>query len=291
MSEKKRMPRSKRVAPRERPPMILQPRDKEILQAVNAHQALLGRQLEALFFASRSTAQYRLQRLFQHEFLDRQFMAAISGGPASSPILYTLGRRGQHILLTEFGISQENIRRFPKKLSWQFIDHLIEINDIRIAVALACQLQGFTLETWLDEPIFRAKPDYVPLKGKNGKEAQKPVYPDGYFCLRVPQGKAHFFLEHDRGTEPRSKFRPQIEVYEAYTKSGLYEARFNTKSLRILIVTTSQERLLNLKEVIKRAGGDRKYWFTTFDQISAATMLTQPIWERIGGSEKVALIG
>ena len=271
--------------------MVLQARDKDLLKAVNEHQALLGRQLEALFFTSRSTAQYRLQRLFQHEFLDRQFMAAVSGGPASSPILYTLGRRGQHILLSEFGVALDHIRRFPKQLSWQFLDHLIEINDIRIAVALACQRQGFTLETWLDEPHFRANPDYVTLKDKSGKTVPKPVYPDGYFCLHVPQGKTHFFLEHDRGTEPRSKFRPQIEVYQIYTQSGGYEQRFQTRSLRILIVTTSQERLFNLKEVTQRAGGDRKYWFTIFDQITPETVLTQPIWERMESNEKVALIG
>ena len=289
-TQRKRRPRGQRVAPGERPPMVLTARDREIIQAVNDYQLLLGGQIEALFFTSRSTAQYRLSRLYHNEFLDRHFMTVVSGGPAASPILYTLGQRGQEVLLQEFQYEPEHIRRFPKTLAWRFVDHRIQINEVRVAVSLACQIKGFRLETWLDETVFRAKPEYVSLPDKHGKAAQKPVYPDAYFRLTVPQGQAHFFLELDRATEQRSKFRPQVEVYEAYTRSGLYERRFHTRSLRILIVTTTPQRLKNLKEVTRTAGGDRKYWFTTFDRIRPDTVLTEAIWERIESGESMPLI-
>ena len=292
MSEgKKPLPRARRVKPDERPPMVLTERDQALLVTVNQFQVIRGQQLERLFFSSRSTAQYRLQRLFQHEYLDRHFQSVVEGGPASSPILYSLGKRGAELLIRQHGLLDTDIRRFPKSIPAHTLDHLLEVNEVRVAVSLACQTQGYLLDTWLDESVFRAQPDYVFLRDGRGREQKKPVYPDGYFALTAPAGTAHFFLESDRGTEARSAFKPQIAVYEAYTRGGGYQARFNTRSLRILIVCPGRERLKNLKLVTQEAGGDRKYWFTTFDQISPETILTAPIWERLESEEKQALIG
>lgn len=288
---KKRLPRARRVKPDERPAMVLTDRDQAMLLAVNSFQVVRGQQLERLFFSSRSTAQYRLQRLFQHEYLDRHFQSVVEGGPASSPILYTLGKRGSEILIHQQGLLDTDIRRFPKSIPAHTLDHLLEVNEVRVAVTLACQAQGYRLDTWLDESVFRSQPDYVFLRDGRGREQKKPVYPDGYFALTAPAGTAHFFLELDRGTEARSAFKPQIAVYEAYTRGGGYQARFNTRSLRILIVCPGRERLKNLKLVTQEAGGDRKYWFTTFDQIDPATILTAPIWERLESDEKRALMG
>src|SRR5258708_25283628 len=99
MKESTRRPRHRRVVEEARPPMVLTARDREIIKAVNDHRALLQEHIQALFFQSRSTAQFRLQRLFQHEFLERHFLSVISGGPASSPAVYTLGKRGAQVLV------------------------------------------------------------------------------------------------------------------------------------------------------------------------------------------------
>ena len=136
----------------------------------------------------------------------------------------------------------------------------------------------------------RADPDYVKLIDSKGRTRKKPVLPDGYFRLVVPQGTAHFFLEVDRGTEPHSRFRPQVEVYEAYTASGQYQARYSKRSLRILVVTTAEGRLANLKKTVEKAGGDRKYWFTTFEQVTPETVLTGPIWQQLDGETAQVLI-
>ncbi|MBZ0285214.1 MAG: replication-relaxation family protein [Anaerolineae bacterium] len=286
-----RLPRHRRVQPEVRPPMKLTERDVEIISAVNDYRALLGSQLEALFFTSRSTCQYRLSRLFQHEFLERHFLTVVSGGPGSSPTVYTLGKRGAQVLIDTLGYEQSALR-LPKKagFAWGFLEHLLKINDVRLAVTLACRANGWELETWWDEPIFRSNPDHVTLTDKRGTSRQKPVLPDGYFCLTVPHGKARFFLEVDRGTELHSAFKPQVQVYEAYTASGQYQARYQAKSLRVLIVTTTPRRLTNLKAVTKKAGGDRKYWFTTFAQLTPETVLTTPIWQSLEGNTLYPLI-
>ncbi|MBI1258520.1 MAG: hypothetical protein GC204_13715, partial [Chloroflexi bacterium] len=116
---RKRLPRHKRVAEDERPNMALTERDCELIRTVNDYRAVTTDQLEALFFGSRSTAQYRLSRLFQHEFLDRNFLSVVSGAPGSSPAIYTLGKRGVAVLVEHFGYERSQIR-LPKRgtLGW-----------------------------------------------------------------------------------------------------------------------------------------------------------------------------
>jgi len=287
----KRRPRNKRVAESERPPMQLTPRDGEIIKTVNDCRIMRGEHLEALFFTSRSAAQYRLQRLYQHEFLDRHFRAVISGGPASSPALYTLGKRGAALLATQYGYDRADIR-LPKRegFSWQFIDHHLLITDVRVAVLLSARHHNWTVEQWLDETYFRAHPDYVALTDKRGKPHHKPVFPDAYFCLQTPRGKARFFLEMDRGTEQLARFAPQIRVYEAYIASGQYQERFAAKSLRILVIAPAAKRLRSLKAVTRKVGGDRKYWFTTMDRLTPDTILTGTIWQQLEGNTLLPLI-
>lgn len=287
----KRLPRHRRAPEHERPPMQLTERDCAIIRLVNDCRALRSDHIEALFFNSRSTTQYRLQRLFQHEFLDRQFLTLVSAGPAASPAIYTLGKRGAQLLIAQFGYTPRDLR-LPRAsgLAWHTLEHLLAINDIRVRIMLEVQQQGWELESWLDETVFRADPEYITLTDKRGKSHRKPIFPDGYFRLLVPQGRAHCFLEVDRGVEPHHKFKPQIEVYEAYVASGQYQQRFSPKSLRVLVVTTSPERLVNLKVTTEKAGGDRKYWFTTMKQALGENILTTPIWEYLGSEGKQPLV-
>ena len=288
----KRLPRSKRVAPDARPPMRLMERDIAILQAVNDCRALRGEHIQALFFGSRSTSQYRLSRLFQHEYLNRHFLPVVEGGPASSPIVYTLGKRGAQALVEHLDYDEQALRVSKQStFAWRFMEHLLAINDVRVAILLALRQQGWTLETWEDEYSFRADPDHAHLQDSRGRTRKKPVLPDGYFRLAVPQGRAHFFLEVDRGTELLAQVKSQVEVYQAYTASGRYYERFQTRSLRVLVVTTGARRVANLKRVVAKAGGDRKYWFTTLDRVTPETVLTEPIWQRLDDKEPLPLIG
>ncbi len=281
-TRKRRLPRSQRVAEADRPNMVLTDRDCDILKLVNECRILRNSHIEALFFQSRSTAQFRLARLFHHEFLERHFLSVVSGGPASSPALYSLGKRGAHILITRLGYDRSHIHLVKNDaIGWHVLEHVLMINDVRVAIMQACRRQGITLMEWREENSFRAEPDYVEIKDKRNRTHKKPVLPDGYFCLDTPKGKARFFLELDRGTEVLSKVIPQLEVYEAYTASGQYQDRFHAKSLRILIVTTTPKRLENLKAVARKVEGDRKYWFTTFEQITPESVLTAPIWQQL----------
>jgi hypothetical protein len=47
---------------------------------------------------------------------------------------------------------------------------------------------------------------------------------------------------------------------------------------RVLTITTGEKRAQHLRQITEKNGGKAKYWFTTFDIVSPATILTAPIW-------------
>ena len=108
------------------------------------------------------------------------------------------------------------------------------------------------------------------------------VIPDGYFVLATPLGKAHFFVEIDRGTETLARFKQKIHAYKEYFDSGAYERRYGTKSMRVLTVATGEGRLTNLwratGEVTAAIGGQRRFWFGLADRLTVDTVLNAPVW-------------
>lgn len=284
-----KLPRNRRVD--EPPPMRLMERDVEILKAVHEFRIMRGDQLQALFFGSQSTASYRLSRLYQHGFLDRHFLPTL-GGLASSPALYTLGKRGVDVLRRVLDCGPKDIRKPPssQELSPLFLEHLLQINDFRVAVTVAARNRGYTLERWLDDYQLKGDYDRVIIQTPQGRKRSVSLIPDGYGVLLVPQGRACFFLELDRGTMTRSRFRDKVLAYQAYIASGQYERRYGTRSLRVLTVTSGPKRLENLREEAEQAGGGQVFWFTTSDLITADEVLTEPIWNVVGESKYKVLI-
>lgn len=282
-------PRNRRVD--NPPPMRLMERDIEILKAVHEFRIMRGDQLQALFFGSQSTASYRLSRLYQHGFLDRHFLPTL-GGLASSPALYTLGKRGVDVLRRVLDCGPKDIRKPPnnQELSPLFLEHLLQINDFRVAVTVAARSLDHTLEKWLDDYQLKADYDRVVIQTTQGRRRSVSLIPDGYFVLQVPQGRACFFLELDRGTMTRGRFRDKVLAYQAYIASGQYEKRYGTRSLRVLTVTSGPKRLENLKEEAEQAGGGRVFWFTTSERVTATNVLSQLIWSVAGQVEPEALV-
>jgi hypothetical protein len=96
-------------------------------------------------------------------------------------------------------------------------------------------------------------------------------------------------VEIDRGTvtgestkwENRDWSR-KVLSYLTYYHSGQYQARYQTKSLRILTITTTEKRLATLKQATEKAGGRSRFWFTTQDKATTEDILTAPIWQKAG---------
>lgn len=271
----------------------LKDRDREIIKAVNTCRVLETRHIQDLFFGSPKPCYGRLKKLYENGFLERHYLTKIAAAPAASTLLYSLTKLGAEVLAATYAYTSEDLHFASKTLlNPEKLPHTMAINDFWVAVNKATHGQeGVRVVEWIDELTFRADPDYVYVKGAGGRRKRKPLLPDGYLVLRTPQGTARFFVELDRGTEGLTQFRSQIEVYTEYMVSGRYQQRFKSTSLRILVVSTStQRRLDNLKKAVEQAGGGERYLFGCFKPPYPPALLNAPLWQKLGSRQLYGLL-
>jgi hypothetical protein len=283
MPEKKRLRRDRRS---DTPPnMRLTERDVDILKAVAEYRILRQDHIQQLFFGSKSTAQYRLSHLYQHGFLNRHFLPVYAGW---SPTLYTLDKRGVALLKAVCGIDRVNL--WDSDNGHEFLTHTLAIHDFRVAVTVACRQAGYTLAQWIGEASLKADYDRVTITDPNGKKQSVSLIPDSYFTIETPKGRASFFLEMDMGTMTLGRFQSKIRAYLAYLESKAYQQRYQTRSLRVLTVTTSSTRCANLKVATEQIHRERLFWFTHQALVIADEVLHAPIWQLVGQEVQLPLI-
>jgi len=208
----------------------------------------------------------------------------------SSLILYGLDKRGAELLRAELGYDDLHWYSTMKELKDEFLEHTLAIADFRIAVTLACQQAGYELFLWKGENELRADYDRVSVRTSKGYSRSVSVIPDGYFVVKTPKGKAHFFLEMDMGKMTTGRFRGKVDAYVAYYQQGGYQRRYQTKSLRILTVTVGKERLTHLKRVTEQVSDTNWFWFSTVSQMAPERVLAAPVWQIAGRDEAGTLI-
>lgn len=295
ITKRTRLPRFERV--KNPPRMVLTERDTEILRQVHRYRLMTREQVERLLFppdhhqdhpTKTSKARKRLQLLYHHGYLERIPVPVGPGAWAWRPV-YHLSRKGARLIApvasgdtSEPGsltVKQARGSRAPE-ISLLFLDHLLKINDVRIAVMQAAARRGFRVDKWLEETRLKSQEmkDYVSVASEQGRSTKVAVIPDAYFVLHLGDRRAHFFLELDRATMSNQRWKTRVLAYLAYIRSGKYQARYQTRSLRILTVTTTRQRMENLRRTTARAQGGDVFWFTTIDQVAAEKVFSSPIW-------------
>lgn len=296
-SERKpRLPQRSRVEKQDLPQSRMTARDRGIVHAVYEYRALTTQQIFDLLFvppgvqrlpSPSSRCLHRLKLLYHHGFLRREELPHMLA-EGRKPFVYRLDKRGAELLalLDQSGVDELDWSP-DEHLGHLFLDHLIRTNDVRIAIVRAAQRHTVTIETWLDErTLSRFQKDTVMLTGPTGRKQSAAVVPDGYVHLYTGKHHYHQFLEVDRATVTGSSkswttrtWARKVATYIEYYRSGKYQDRYHTKSMRILTVTTGEKRLANLREITERSGGKARFWFTTFERIHHADVLADPIWD------------
>lgn len=274
--------------------------------------ALLWRRPDGSLPTSPRAAQHRLQLLSEAGLL-RVIKQRVQRGEGDLPYIYALNRAGAVVVSEELGVDYKLIDWKPKALeeNYIFLQHLLETHNLRIAMTLSAEKHGIALSDWLYENVLRSKEwtDHVLLKDSKGKEERVAVIPDSFCVLETPRGVGYFPIEIDRGTVTLARWRQKVQAYITYHASGDYHKRYNARNFRLLTLTTSLPRLMNLKsEAEKVAPQDGRFWFTTFDQVVTkvpiqygqpattkpkvsyscvynADLLTAPVWYRAGSKE------
>lgn len=284
---------SSRLPPRTRPEtpqhnLRLTHRDRAILEALHAFDGLLSiDQIDRLFFSGKggSHPRDRMRVLFHHRYVNTPAQRNIHRVPLGETIYY-LDTRGAEMVA---GLRGETLNTFKyrREPRWSMIDHDLGVSDFRIAVLQACQsLSYLHLHTWLTDQEFLAYPDMIEYTSETGKKRRRRIRPDAFFMLKQEKnGLLHraeefaYLLELDRATEDNPRFaREKVLPGLAYLKSQRYHDRFGTPYGRFLVVTTTEQRMNNLRSQTRRAGDRGQFYFTTFEKVTSATVLTAPIW-------------
>ena len=275
---KTRLPRYKRA--KNPPPMKLTDRDKRIIEWVYLFRFLTRDQIKLLEFenASKTACQRRLSLLYHNKYLSA-IHKPTHAGYGSSKRAYCLSKRGKEVVSFIYdGMDPKNIKWKKKhnKVEIYFLEHTLAVNDVRVAFTISARRLGYILE-WTPEWELKALKEKARDPENPGKSLA--ITPDGYFFLKGDGKKASFFIEADRATETNRRWKDKVRGYVEYVKTGQYYKRYKAESLRVLTVTTTQERLKNLLSTTKNVKGASFFWFTTKEQINN-NVIINPIWRR-----------
>lgn len=238
---------------------------------------------------------HRLRLLCGYGFLARTSLPyLVSSGRA--PYIYLLDHRGAELLGERYGMTHDELDWQPwdNDISPWFVEHTLLTNDLRVTLTLAARQRGCRIESWIDEKTLRTRlKDVVTIQGPEGRRQRAAIVPDGFFTLHDGTHLYDNFVEIDRATTTgqasvwgRRDWTRRVLAYQAYHHSGMYQARFASDGFRVLTVTVGQTRGENLKRITEEAGGRARFWFTTVEKVTPATILTEPIW-RVAGSEEL----
>jgi hypothetical protein len=99
-------------------------------------------------------------------------------------------------------------------------------------------------------------------------------------------------IEIDNANHPLGRFvKRKVKPLLTFIGSPAYEQTFGVRYGACFVITTSQQRLANLKTKTEEAGGNGRFYFTTFDQVQQASVLHTPIWQMAGSEATFAISG
>lgn len=257
----------RKILKRSRNPLILQPRDTEILKAVYEYRFLTGEQIRNLCgFNCRKRTNNRLRKLFDNGFLSRRLFVS----HFERQILYFLGPEAIETIVSKTGLDPLEVRRKrlkALKTRDSFLGHFLSINNFRYSLEV-CSRKNPQLKTeaWKYKPALFS-------------EEEARIYPDAYFRLRYSEKTQPFFLEIDRSVESRKRIRKKMEDYLDYGLSGDFERQFGFKYFRLLIVCKTLVRLKTILRLIERAT-DKSFCFLTIEKSIRPEKIMSPIWHR-----------
>ncbi len=269
-------------------PLVLQPRDHEIVTKVYEFGFLTREQIQNLFGIRCTTrANTRLRRLYDHRYVSRRFLPTTRG---SSKAIYLLGPKGITLVSEKCGVDSLEIKRSQKKMFQRkelFFEHDLLVNEVRIAFCQAIEKHNsLKLDRWIASRDCLH--EYKIFNPKIGRAFRKVFRPDGYFRY-YQNGKLYgCFLEVDRSTMSNNRFQSKVKVYLDYARSGLYKQRYGLERFRVLVVTKTRERLLNLKSATEKVV-NKMFWFASVDSLKPDQIFDQ-IWVRPGRDGSFSLL-
>ncbi len=291
-----RLRRFQRALVEDAPAFRLTERDTQILQTVADYRVLSAAQIRRLFFGftnKSSQCDHRLKGLYHHKFLERRPQPAFNVGD-NKPILYSIAKLGVQ-RLSEQSRSPVVAFRWPGiqgTVPHLYLDHLLHMNDVRIALTQGCRLLEFSLNQWITEQAIR-RAAFVSRKNAqvSSLALDRQVIPDGICIFSSGDASHTLFIELDRGTETLEKLYKKFQNYLVDYKSGLLTKEYQVKDLRVLVVTTTLRRLMHMVDKMKSLEASHHFAFTYQPLVTPENVFTSPIWYQAEAAKPISLFG
>jgi hypothetical protein len=251
--------------------------------------------------ALRRVVQKKLLTMVRAGLLTRIMPPVLLDTRSGPPMyIYTLARAGAFQVAESLGLKLHDLGWRPTgDESFLFLNHSLTMVDYKLDLFAACLSQNVTLAKWVGDRILRKEPARVDLTGRDGEQMRVSVVPDAFYQLRLPSGQTlSCCLEIDMGTSTVAPSKWQVKswwrkilAYRALQEQDLADSSWTTKGFIVTTVTTSASRMAHLQSVCERAGGKQHFWFTTFERLSAETLLGAPVWFVAGkGDQRHSLL-
>jgi hypothetical protein len=203
--------------------------------------------------------------------------------------VYALATKGARII-AEPGVTKPRLdNRNVKQL---YIRHTLLVSDVMVAFARGT-LSTSALRLLTEAELAPGKPPSkafswgVVIKD-NTKSKRVGILPDRVFALEssATGNQAFYFLEADCGTMPirrrsleQSSIWRKLLAYEATWSQDLHHSHFGAKRFRVLFVTDSEERMMNLvSECAKLPRGRGLFLFTTAQALRESPNVYTHLW-------------
>jgi len=270
--EKNQTKNNKPNAPK---PIAITDRDKVVLAKIADYRILTTEQIYRLCFPSLNRARKRLLQLWQHGYL-KKIIRPIRLGEGSSMYLYLPSKRALRLISSDSAVAGKNNRA-----SAFFARHTLDINNFRICLELAARNSNIiSLIEWKQSKDLLMK---ASIKDKGIME-QIPIIPDAYFALKQGGRIFYYFLEMDRGTTDLKRIALKCRGYLNIWNDKIAHAKFGIRSFRLLFVTGTDKRLVNMLEQLQKLKSHHHrldlILMTAADRFSLAqpSRLFGPIW-------------
>jgi hypothetical protein len=270
----------------------LTPRDLQIILSVYRYDGMFSYQIRRRFWGQNGhpkTFLDRLSQLISAGFLRARPMDSATGRGTGQRLI-TLGRAAHPLLVELEGLTPAEIKRLRHSLVPPLWRHDAAVRDFRMSVELAAEAHSNVRAVdWINECQFKRQPIKVEVADPERPErlATVPLVPDGAFTLELVSGKSkQHYLEWDQDTESAPKIKGRVRAYLKYVGSS---------PTPVLWVVPSRERADKLSHWIQQEADSLQaspsiFAITTSDQVDERRILTHPIWQVVGFSEKRSLL-
>jgi hypothetical protein len=294
-------------------PLVLTPRDEEILQAIAYYRYVTSLDIAYLLFRPTYMpyVRSRLSRLAGNKdlhpncYLYRFWLPSPQGNRER---IFTLGETG-HKFLTEVLGQRIDWRFQPAKLKFfsysNILHHLLLTRFLVAATWWSRGREDVALLAKRTSYELMKDPPKVILSQKKVKKTIT-VIPDAWVLFEKGKEKFAVLFELDRGMEHGAKFKEHVRARVAFIRSGQYKETFSVPGVIVAYVTTGQTpayRNTRMKTMntwthevltdlnLKNWGGIFRFTSVEFETIydQAENLFEKPIWLRPDMKETVRL--